>query len=124
MAREEALKCISVPANTDLSSYQYRFVTVNSSGNLALTGDGANADGVLQDKPAAAGRPGSMAIEGVTKLIASGTITAGDDIASGASGVGVKATTGDIINARALESVSDGELFSALLLAPNTGTLS
>lgn len=101
-ATEQGLKTISVPANADLSSKQYYIMTINSSGNIAATGDGATADGVLQDAPAAAGRAGCLCIGGVTKVVLGGTVTKGDDIASDSSGRAVTAISGDEVLGRCL----------------------
>lgn len=120
MAFEEALTKISREAASDLSSAQYHMVAVDSNGQVALTGTGAAADGVLQDKPDAAGKAGSVGIAGVTKVEAAEAITAGDDIASNSAGEAVTATTGDIVNGVALEDASgDGVLFSMLIKHTN-----
>jgi hypothetical protein len=121
---EESLVCISLPASTDHSSNQYKFVTVNSSGQVALTGNGAEVDGVLQDKPAAANRQASVAISGVTKvLLGTGGVTAGDDVASAASGLCVTAATGDVIVGRALQTGSSGDIVAILLKLGNKAPL-
>lgn len=121
MAFENNLNCVSIAASGDMSTTgQYRFVTVGASGRIAVTGAGQAADGVLQDKPAAAGRPGSVAISGISKiLVGAGGVTAGDDVASGANGVAVTATTGDVVNAKALETASNGTIASFLLTVGN-----
>lgn len=116
MAYEEALKCITVEAGGDLSSSQYLLMTINSSGQLAATGDGAKTDGVLQDKPAAAGRAASLGIEGVTKVRAGAAFTAGDDLAADSTGRAVTATTGDVIAGRALEDASGANVVVSMLL--------
>lgn len=123
MAYEEGLQKVTVPAGSDLSTHQYKFVTVNSSGQLALTGDGAEADGVLQDKPDAAGNAGTVAWGGVTKVKLGGTVTAGDDIASGANGVGVIAATGDVVNGRAMASGVNNDIIPVLLKAAGHNAL-
>lgn len=108
MAVENALTSISVPAGSDLSSKQYYFMTINSSGQLAATGDGAAADGVLQDAPAAAGRAGRLGTGGRTKITLGGTVSAGDDVASDSTGKAVVAATGDIILGTAITGGSSG----------------
>lgn len=90
-ATEEALVCISVPASTDLSTKQFYLVKVNSSGQLALAGDGEPAIGVLQDKPNAQGKAGSVAISGRTLCVAGDSITAGASVKSNAAGKAVSA---------------------------------
>lgn len=116
MAYEEALRCISMEAGSDLSARQYRFMTINSSKRLAVPSAGAAAQGVLQDKPDAAGRVGSLGIEGITKVEAGEAITAGDDISAGSNGLAVKAATGDVVLGKAMEGASgNGAIFAMLI---------
>ena len=122
-AYEETLVKVSIPANADLSALQHRFMTVNASGKVAATGAGAEADGVLQDNPAAADRPASVAVSGVTKIEASGTLTAGDDVASGANGLAVTAGTGDVVNGRCLVGAADGKIAAVLLKTAGANAL-
>jgi len=93
MSYEEALKTISVEASDDLSADQYKIVDVDTSGQLVVVSSaGAKMIGVLQDKPAAAGRVGSVGIDGVTKVVTGATFDAGvrvySDDAGLATGVG------------------------------------
>jgi len=120
MAREEALKCISLQASDDLSALQWTFVDVNSSELLiAPTGQGAKVIGVLQDKPAAAGRVGSVAIEGVTMIkLGADSLTAGMAVTTGADGQAEQAATGDIAHGTLLEGGDTDEVV-ACLLSPN-----
>lgn len=116
MAIEEQLRSISREASADLSALQYFLMTIDSSGQVAATADGAAADGVLQDKPDAAGQAGTLGISGVTKVVAGAAVTAGDDIASDSTGRGILATTGDVIAGKALSDASGaGFIFSMLL---------
>jgi len=122
LAFEEALRCISLPANADLSTKQYFFVKVTNSsgtGRAAVAGDGEHAIGVLQNKPDAANEVATIAISGVSKVSAGGTITAGQPVASDAAGEAVAAATGDIILGTALLSADDGDLVPVLLDARN-----
>lgn len=117
MATYQALQCISVPASADLSARQFRFMTINASGQLAASTAGAKSDGVLQDKPNAAGVAGALAIDGVSMVQVGAAVTAGDDIAVGTNGVGLTATTGDIVVGRALESGSgNGSIIPVLIV--------
>lgn len=113
MAYEEGLRCITVPANADLSSSQYSFVKLTNAsgkGRAALTGNGESALGVLQNKPSAAGDASTVGVRGVSKLKLGGAVTAGDPVSSDASGLGVSAATGDIVLGEALESGVSGDL--------------
>lgn len=82
-------------AAADLSAKQFLAVKVDNTGKIAVAGAGDHAIGVLQDTPAS-GEPGCVMLDGVTKMVAGGAITAGDLIAADANGkakVAVKGRT-------------------------------
>lgn len=114
MATQNSLTCVSLPVAGNYSAKQYFFMTVNSSGQAAVTGDGAAADGVLQNDPAAANRAGSIAVAGVTKISIGATLTAGDEVASDSAGEAVPAATGDIVLGRCIEGGANGVIGSML----------
>lgn len=114
MATTNNQTCISLEAGQDLSAKQFFFVTVASDGQVDPTGDGAMATGVLQNDPAAAGRAAEIAIAGVTKVSAGGTVAAGAAVASDAAGEAVTAATGDIILGTALTGGADGAVIEIL----------
>jgi hypothetical protein len=114
MALKQNAHSVTIPAGSDLSAAQFKFVEVNSSGQLALAGDGAHADGVLQDTPAAAGRAGLVDIGGITKVKCGAAVTAGGPVASDAAGLAVNAATGDVILGTALETGASGRIISML----------
>ena len=117
MAYEESLKCISVEAGSDLSARQYRYVVINSSGQLAVASAGSKADGILQDDPSAAGQAATLAIDGVSKIQVGAAVTAGDDLAVGSNGLAVTATSGDVVVGRALTTGSGlNSIISALIV--------
>ena len=64
MAYSESTTTISLPASADLSASQYCFVTINTSGQVELTGSAGNAIGILQNTPDAAGRAAEVLIAG------------------------------------------------------------
>ena len=114
MATKESLISVSLQSAADFSSTgQYRFGSVNSSGQVALTGAAARVDGVVLGNPAAADRAVAVGIYGVCLLELGGTITAGGGVQAGASGVGVTGTTNS--TAIALESGVSGDIISVLL---------
>ena len=59
MSFEQDVKCISLEANGDQSSNQYRFMLLGASGIALNTVEGGPCVGVLQDKPTA-GKIGSV----------------------------------------------------------------
>ena len=116
MATENKGHCVSLLASGDLSASQYRFMTLNASAQIAQTGAGAGADGILQDDPNAAGRPGAVMVgAGISKIVTGAAVTAGAEAASDATGRAVDAVTGDVVNGKFLEaSGGAGEIVSIL----------
>ncbi len=115
MATKENLRSITLPAAADFSTTgQWRFGTVNSSGQVALTSSAGRVDGIIQDNPDAADKECAVGIHGVSHLELGGTIAAGGSLQSGSSGVGVSGTTN--AKAIALESGVSGDVISVLLL--------
>jgi hypothetical protein len=113
----------TVAASADLSAHQFKLVTFDGSAELALAGAGVDCN-VLIDKPAAAGVSGTILLSGIGKVIAGGTISAGDALASNASGLAVTATSTDYIFGRALEDavLNDVFRFQATAIAFEPGT--
>jgi hypothetical protein len=107
----------TAPASTDLSASQYCFVNINTSGQLALPSNGAAVIGVLQNKPNAAGIAGAYMVNGVSKVVAGGTIAAGAQVTTNGSGQAIAATTGLQIHGRSVEtaSASTGQIISVEL---------
>src|SRR5690242_2744917 len=117
MAVEQKLRAITVPASADLSADQYHFVSVNSDGQLALTGAGAAAHGVLQDKPTAQGEAAELGVPGgVSKVVAGAAVNAGAELAADSTGRGVTATTGDFVAGIALEAAAAANVVISVLL--------
>lgn len=120
MAFEGPRICVSLPAGGDLSAAQYRFVTLANSSGVAVINRSTQGDrlvGVLQDKPAAAGRAGEVCIFGITKVVAGAGITAGQAVSADSLGRAVAvASTVDFEAGICLETVSNaGEMATILL---------
>lgn len=123
MALERSLLEISKPAAADLSTYQYRGVLIAAGSVNIATGTASAIIGVLQNKPSAAGAAARVAIGGVTKMIASASITAGAWVAVNGEGMGVTAGTGDNATqavGRALETASGSLSVFELLIMPQS----
>lgn len=115
MAKEDLGKCITLLAAGDLSAVQFKFVKMSTT-QVTTCGDGQDAVGVLQNKPAAAGRAAQVCINGVTKVVAGAVTTAGGYGASDSSGRAVDAVSGDYILGRFLEAAAvAGDVVSFLL---------
>jgi hypothetical protein len=119
MAFKENQSCISLEASGDLSSNQFYFVDVDTSGQAAVAGDGADAVGVLQNDPDTQGHAATVAIEGVSRVSCGGSVTAGDDISSDTNGQGVTSASGDVVLGKALEDASGADSVIAVLLRAN-----
>ncbi len=113
MAYEQTLRTIGVPASADLSASQFCFVVVNANGQLALPSAGGDAEGILQDKPNAAGQAAEVGVSKV--VVGTGGVTAGDLLATDANGKAVTAATGNKILGRALATGAAGTLIPALI---------
>jgi hypothetical protein len=118
MAYEEALKNITFEAGQDLSAKQYFFVTkAADDGQIDPTGDGALANGVLQNNPSAAGMAATVAIDGITKLSAGAAFSRGAILSSDANGEAITIGSGDYPLARALEAATAAhDIVSAQLM--------
>lgn len=101
-------------ANADLSAKQF-YLVVNSTGNrVGVSGAGAAAAGVLQDKPQS-GEFGTVTILGRSRVRAGDTITAGGLFASDATGTAVAVTSGAYAAGLALTGVASGGIFDGLI---------
>ena len=101
---------ITLPAGADLSSSQYFFVKVNSSGQAVVCATaGEAAIGILQNKPTS-GQAAQIMVQGVSKLVvgAGGTLTAGDLVATDASAKGKTAVQGTVSGSNVVGSAVAG----------------
>lgn len=118
MSVMEAVRAITMEAAGDLSvAGQFRFVEATTTDNeVDVVGSaGADAIGVLLNKPDAAGRDAEVAFAGRVKVVAGGTVTAGDKVQSDASGEAITASTGDFVLGTCLVGGAVGELIEMLL---------
>lgn len=108
-----------IVASADLSGNQFYLVTIDTSGEAALAGDGAMVAGVLGNKPEAGEAceiygPGSVA-----KVSCGAGVTAGDAVASDTNGQGVTAASTDFIIGHAITGSSNAdEIISVWLNFP------
>lgn len=105
---------ITVPASADLSTKQGYFMTI-TSGQLAVAGAGVRVAGVLDNKPNAADKAGTLQYAGVALVLSGGSGSAGDSIASDASGKAVTATGTALQAGVALHAFGSGESVAVLL---------
>lgn len=118
MARIESVQSISLPAAGNLAAKQYTFMVVDANGRIdQVAGAGADADGVLLDKPAAIDRPAEMAYAGRVKVVAGGTVAMGAKVQSDASGAAILAAGSDHVLGKCLVGGDVGELIEVLLIS-------
>jgi hypothetical protein len=83
---------LSLKAAADLRTNQYNFVKLDANGNVVLaSAAGEKVLGVLQNKPNT-GETAVVRVIGVSKVVASAAIAAGDYIATTAAGLGKTAS--------------------------------
>ena len=103
-------------AGEDLSSAQFKFVTLESDGQVDLAdAAGENCIGVLINDPAAA-ESATVVMSGKVMVTAGGTIAAGAAVATDAAGDAVTASTGNIVMGYATEAGVDGQIIAIELI--------
>jgi len=117
MAFSENMQTISLVAGEDLSSSQYYFVAVDSSGQAVLTGDDGNPVGVVQNKPES-GQAATICVYGISKLYigtAAGLGT-GYNVGCDSNSAGKVSDTGSFRMGVALEDpTTDGDIVAVLI---------
>lgn len=103
-------------AGENLSSAQFKFVTLESDGQVDLADSaGENCIGVcLVGGPA--GAAVTVAMTGRVMVIAGGTIAAGAAVQTDASGDATAAAAGDVVMGYALEAGVDGQVIAIELI--------
>jgi hypothetical protein len=114
MAYNNSQTSVTLEAGADLSTNQFHFVKLDADGQLSVATDGFAAVGVLLNDPSAAGRAAEVCIGGLTRVEAGGNITAGDPVASNATGEAIEAGTDDVILGVAVTGGVDGEVISII----------
>lgn len=123
MAVQASTVIVSFTAGADLSNSRFRFVALGGSdGTVVRAGANARVLGVLQNAPKQ-NDAASVAVLGVVKVVAGGSISRGSLVRSDANGAAVAATMptstwgGAIehVAGIALENASAGQLVEILL---------
>ena len=116
MAVQESRDTRTFIAGEDLSSSQFKFVTLESDGQVDLADSaGENCIGVVINDPASGGEA-TVVVSGKTMVQAGGTIAAGAAVATDASGDAVTASTGNIVMGYATEAGVDGQVIAIELI--------
>lgn len=100
----------------DLSLCQYHGVYHSANDTVNIPADGLQpCSGVLQDKPAAAGRGAVVRFLGQSKVKAGGTLAINDRITMAASGYFVAVTSGGAPCGVCIKSATSGYIGEAIL---------
>ena len=105
---------LTLEASADLSTGQFRAVTVVAAGAELVAAADAAIVGVLQNNPDAAGKAASIQTHGASKAVAGGVIARGDELSTDATGALV-AGGGNTV-AIALQAASAADSIIAVLL--------
>lgn len=112
MAREEALKSITLKAGADLSAKQYRVGALNASGDVVVAGAKARAVGIIQNNPKEGAT--TVGINGVSRVIAGDAVPCGP-VQSDANGAVVPYTDGEIVGDVCEPASAAGQIISIIL---------
>lgn len=120
MAYEIPFHKITLEAGSDMSADVDKLVVLASDGQIdvATTVSTQPVIGVLQNKPAAAGRAASVAVQGILRVICGESIDEGNLLTASAVTAGrVDVANGstNVVIGRALQSGEAGEVISALI---------
>jgi hypothetical protein len=97
-------------AGSDLTAAQFKFVSLAADGQVDVTAAaGGNAIGILSNNPNV-GQAATVTVSGGYMVEAGGTITAGDQVQSSATGTALLAATGDVVLGYALEDAVIGQI--------------
>lgn len=135
MAYDEAIRNVTLTADSSLAGYtgvpgtpgaadpsygkaQYRFVKITGAKQCGLAAADVDVVGIAQNKPQVAGQAVTVAIRGISQVLAGGAFAPGDKIDTDGTGRAVKASTGNGI-AIAVEAAGGANQLSSVLLRCN-----
>jgi hypothetical protein len=103
-------------AGEDLTAAQFKFVTLESDGQVDLAdAAGENAIGVCL-VGGAAGAAVTVCVSGSVLVTAGGTIAAGASVQTDAAGDAITAAAGDVVLGYAREAAVDGQIIEIELI--------
>ena len=111
---------ISLPAAADLSTYQYKFMTVDANGRGTVASAATTRIlGILQNKPGAVDAPARIRTAGISKLVGGAALAEGDCLTS----TPIDATSGSANGmGTAAAATSIGCFIGAIALAATGGS--
>lgn len=132
MAYDETLKSISLDADSSIGfrtgppgmpgsldpngGKQFYFVDIVGEHEAGLAGAGGDAVGVLQNKPQHVGDAATVAIGGVSMVVAGAVLAAGDKVSSDADGKAIKTTSTNVVLGRVVVGAAAEDELAAVLL--------
>lgn len=127
MAFEIPLFSFSADAGADLSAAQYKFVKLNSSGQVVVCSAVTDIPvGILQNKPDTAGKSAEVMAAGISKVQGDANLAMGDQVGTSADGqaaayVNGTDTTKYIVGQVLLDNAAAAGLASILFNCMNPG---
>lgn len=117
MSSSVDLECTSIAAGADLSALQYTALKLGADRVVvSCTSNNEPIVGILQDKPAAAGRAAKVGVKGISKAIAGGSISSGDKLTATTGGKLIATTTNNhYIIGHAMEDAASNDVFQVFL---------
>ena len=95
---------------------QFKFVTLESDGQVdKADAAGERCFGVLENDPASGGEA-TVVVSGQTRIVCGGTVAAGAQIQTDASGDAITAASGDVSMGYAMEAGVDGQVIAMELI--------
>ena len=109
--------CLSFPVNGDQKGNMYKFMKLNTSGQVLLNdGAGGACIGVLDSVDGnATGKVVPVAVGGVTRVLAGATVNAGSLVASTNAGLAITASGAVYVQGTCLVGGDNGDLIEVLL---------
>ncbi len=122
MANTRHAVTITLPADGDLSSNQFRIVGVDDNGRAQIqTGVATPCIGILMNKPAATDRPAEIAIVGsIVKVEAGAALNERDYIRANTGGIATATTTAEdeVVGIALSAAAASADLFEMLVIGP------
>lgn len=116
----------TLKASSNVINKQFRFVSIDTSGEATFPVDGGPVVGVMTNKPTAVGQAATVVHDGIVKVEAteSDTLGLGDTVQSSTVGGAVIHSTGNIAVGKVVDgsSGSTGRILSVLLTGLTAST--
>lgn len=116
MAVTESRDTRTFIAGESLATSQFKFVTLESDGQVDLAdAAGERCLGIVENDPAS-GEAATIVMSGKTRITCGGTVAAGAQLQTDASGTAITAASGDVSMGYALEAGVAGQVIAMELI--------